>query len=92
MWFITKRLIQHQMAVYCAHRERMGQSTNEAWINLFVKFTDKENILDVDGHELLKFERHVGETMNGYAIKQSGRAIENFRRYYTARGKNLSHA
>lgn len=88
-------LADQQISVWIAWENRINpggiyQSSYDSWSRMFVKFIRKDDICDVEQHDVDSFLRHVSATQNGqHALNTAKKAVNSVRRFYTARGKKM---
>lgn len=92
--FFKERKIEEQVHVFLKWRAKRNMPVMDYahWLNLFLNFTDKGDVLDVTVEDVVKFVELVFETHNGSRYKQHKAevAIRQFRRYYSARGNQVT--
>jgi len=66
----------------------MSLSDYEEWLNLFVSFTDKEDILDVSADDIVDFIEYISEHHQGtpFRLHRAEMAVRQFKKFYSARG------
>lgn len=85
---LNKKLLEKQIDVFlcCAENATAGY---KEWLDYFIKWTHKENILHVSNDDVDLFLQQVDNEENAtYRKTEARRAIFSFRRYYMARSKN----
>ncbi len=92
MTSLAKELLQKQVDVYVSMglRDNVVSPNYQRWLDLFVRLTEKTDILDVDDKEEELFLVKVYAIAPTRFEQNSARkAIRGIRRYYGARGRNL---
>lgn len=78
-----------QIAVYAAYLRKKGISGDDYWLKAFLKFTRKQDIHDVVDSDVREFCESIRMVHTPYAMIKVHREINNLRRYYCARSKNI---
>ena len=92
-----ERKIKTQLHVFYKWRLKKGMSLvdYDEYLDIFINYTEKEDILDVDAVEIMAFLEYFNEHHRGtqYSLHRAELAIRQFKRFYAARGamiKDLS--
>ena len=88
------RLIEQQIAVYMSWIRRhhgWQMNSDENWINMFVEYTECENVEDISKESFVRFLDMIHETYpNDWAYRDAKFAILKFKRYYEARTRSFT--
>lgn len=79
-----------QIAVYTAHLQKKGIGVSDYWLNEFMKFTNRQDIHEVVDTDVREFCDSVRMKHTPFAEVRAQKEINNLRKYYTARSKNIS--
>lgn len=94
LWSKPKRKIDIQIEVFLKWRDKRGMSLSnyQDWLFMFADFIGKDDIYDVRPNDVHAFIERVRSERNGeWPVFSAEKALRQFIRFYTARGKIMGN-